>query len=355
MTNLDGSNGSIPVGGTPALDNEGNVFLPVRHGGLNNMGTVVRVSPRHPTKVIHTFDGKDGNSPQGGLLYDSSTGTFFGTTTAGGLEDCDCGVLYSIDSSGKETVLHRFDGVQDGSFPVDAPSRDHRGNLYGVARYGGAGGQDSGTVWKRAFKGGFKILHAFSGGDGANPAAGLLDGKKGLFYGTTVSGGAHNAGTVFSISTGGTFTTLHSFDAESDGASPYATPIQDKLGNLYGTAVAGGPGGGGTIYKLAPDGTFTVIHAFSNDLNGDFPQTSLVLVKGKLYGTTDYYGDPSCGCGTVFEAGMDGTLNVLHTFTGKPDGFYPFSGLTRGPNGYLYGDTELGGTGDQGTIYRIKR
>jgi uncharacterized repeat protein (TIGR03803 family) len=103
------------------------------------------------------------------------------------------------------------------------------------------------------------VLHTFTGPpDGALPFAGLLlDGAEENLYGTTASGGSLGYGTVFKMNMHGKMTVLHNF-ANSDGATPYSTLIQDAAGNLYGTASSGGAClrianlGCGVVFKITP-------------------------------------------------------------------------------------------------------
>jgi uncharacterized repeat protein (TIGR03803 family) len=111
------------------------------------------------------------------------------------------------------------------------------------------------------------VLYAFTGGnDGAIPYAGLIADSAGNLYGTTRNGGAYAGGTVFKLAppaagtTTWTETVLHSFaGSPSDGAYPYAGLIADSAGNLYGTTTVGGASNLGVVFKLAPDGTETVL------------------------------------------------------------------------------------------------
>jgi uncharacterized repeat protein (TIGR03803 family) len=346
VVNFHGKDGRNPYEGAPTVSRAGDIYVTTANGGPKGYGNVVAIGASGSVTVLYNFKGGvDGQNPYGGVLYDESDGTIFGTTCAGGSHGP--GVLYSLSSAGKETVLHSFDGVNDGGCPNDAPVMDKAGNFYGTTSSGGA--NIRGTVWKVNRHGLLTVLHAFDGSDGTTPYARLIRGEGGLLYGTTID-------TVFSISPIGEFTLLHSFNSTSDGSYLYGFLIQDKAGNLYGTTSEGGPAGNGTIFKLSPDGTTTVLHAFGNDSGGSAPYSNLILVDNRLYGTTDYGGDPNCGCGVVFKAGIDGTYHVLHTFTGHPsDGDEPYAGLAMGPNHSLYGDTLRGGIKDAGTVFRLKR
>ena len=204
-------------------------------------------------------------------------------------------------------------------------------------------------------------LHTFTGPDGSQPNGGLVQGHEGALYGTTASGGAYDKGTVFRIS-GTTFETLHSFSGlNTDGAGPkYGSLVQDNFGNFYGTTELGGTSGYGTVFKLDMSGPVpVVVTLYSFDgTQGAHPQAGLLLTgAGDLYGTTN--GGPHAGnSGTVFRIKTDGTLiQTLHVFTG-PDGASPSCTLIEASDGvgtYLYGTTEGGGAGGNGTIFRIAK
>ena len=148
-----------------------------------------------------------------------------------------------------------------------------------------------------------------------------------------------------------TETVLYSFTGGADGSNPYGALIEDASGNLYGTAVEGGAKGVGTVFKLAPDGTETVLWSFSGT-DGSYPEAGLIMdKKGNLYGTTAYGGVG--GLGTVFEVAPDGTETVLHSFTGSPDGKDPGAGLIMDKKGKLYGTTVFGGANNQGTVFEV--
>ena len=157
----------------------------------------------------------------------------------------------------------------------------------------------------------------------------------------------------------------------ADGLWPYAGLVADKQGNLYGTTGAGGATcrlyGCGTIFKLTPDGTETVLHAFTASLDGSGPYGGLITdASGNLYGTTATGGSSGCGgidygCGTVFRVASDGSEKVLYAFGGNNDGAYPLASVVSDRKGNLYGTTSDGGGGTQcivqfggcGTVFRV--
>jgi len=154
-----------------------------------------------------------------------------------------------------------------------------------------------------------------------------------------------------------TFTVLYSFTGGSDGKWPYSRLIQDSAGNLYGTASAGGlnctnPDGCGTVFKLAPNGTFTVLHSFTDNSDGGGPLAGVIRdAAGNLYGTTNY-GPGASGVGTVFKLNSSNKETVLHAFTGAPDGASPSAPVVRDAAGNLYGTAQGGGAGNDGVVFK---
>lgn len=258
-------------------------------------------------------------------------------------------------------VLHRFTDNPDGRTPMAGVVEDAAGNLYGTTEFGGTG---CGAVYKVAVDRTVSIVHAFGCGpdDGGGPWSALTLDDDGNLYGATAFGGSSSAcngqgcGTVFKITPGGTETVLHSFqDNGIDGIQPDTALVRDASGNLYGAALLGGAHGRGTVFKIAPDGTETVIHAFAGEESGDTgsPNSLIVDRDGNLYGTTAPWDRADCSqlCGAVFKITPDGTESVLHAFTGGADGAQPY-GLMVDPRGNLYGTTTVGGVGF-GTVFTI--
>ena len=225
------------------------------------------------------------------------------------------------------------------------------GNFYGTTFQGGAAG--AGTVFQLTPAGSLTVLYSFTGGpDGAYPYAGLVQGADGNFYGTTSQGGDANAGTVFQVTPAGTLTTLHTFTGTTDGASPYASLIASADGNFYGTTSAGGAAGAGTVFQLTPSGSLTVLYAFTGADDGGDPYAGVIAgADGNFYGTTNQGG--SAGAGTVFQLTPAGALTVLHAFTGGADGAYPYGAVIQTPDGSLYGTTSQGGVNSGGVVFQL--
>jgi len=196
-------------------------------------------------------------------------------------------------------------------------------------------------------------LYAFrAGSDGAYPVAALLRDKGGNLYGTTEGGGTYNYGTVFKLASDGTETVLHDFGNATDGAHPEAGLIEDSSGNLYGTTVNGGTYNGGTVFKITPKGKERVLYSFAGGSDGGYPSSALLQDKhGNLYGTTVYGGAYSAG--TVFKLSSHGRETILHSFGDGNDGAHPYSQLVKDGAGTFYGTTTHGGANDYGVVFKL--
>jgi len=318
-------------------------------------------------------------------LVRDNAGNLYGTTSTGGGHGF--GVVFKLDTTGRETVLHSFTGGADGANPnFGDPGllRDVAGNLYGTT---GAGGDlacrfvpalpsslsfpGCGVVFKLGTTGKETVLHSFTGGaDGADPATGLVRDAAGNLYGNTgaggdlACGGGSGCGVVFKLDTTGKETVLHRFTGGADGAAPSTAAglVRDAAGNLYGNTFTGGhgtcPGGCGVVFKLGTTGKETVLHSFTGGSDGAAPEAGLVRDNaGNLYGTTDSGGDLACGsgfgCGVVFKLDTTGKEIVLHKFTGGKDGAFPAGRLVRDSAGNLYGTTQSGGAFFSGVVFKL--
>jgi uncharacterized repeat protein (TIGR03803 family) len=335
--------------------------------------------------VLHSFGrGNDGFLAWGSLIPDSA-GNLYGTTIFGGIHtSCaeaydTCGTVFELSpregGGWTETVLHNFNSNRsDGFYPYGALVMDGAGNLYGTTTQGGIHECNCGTVFELSPRvgGGWteKVLHSFNIRDGSLPFGNLIFDAAGNLYGTTNAGGIHGYGTLFELSPreggGWTETVLHSFGAGNDGTFPNAGLIFDASGNLYGTTYSGGIHGWGTAFEFSPnqDGGWTekVLYNFNNNgREASAPESNLIFdALGNLYGTSYAGGINPCfetGCGTVYELSprQDGgwTQTVLHNFGNSGDGIYPETGLIFDAAGNLYGTTSEGGMHGAGTVFEI--
>ena len=353
------ADGAAPFAGL-IRDSAGNFYGITESGGPSRncfavppggCGVVFKIDSTGKETVLYSFKGgtTDGANPVASRLIRDSSGNFYGTTSGGGTSGK--GVVFKLALTGKETVLHNFKGgTTDGAVPTAGLIRDSAGNLYGTTLYGGA--SHKGVVFKLALTGKETVLHSFKGAptDGENPAARLIRDSSGNFYGTTQAGGASNDGVVFKLALTGKETVLHSFKGgTADGKFPFAGVIRDSVGNLYGTAGLGGASNNGVVFKLALTGKETVLHFFAGAPNdGASPSAGLIRDSaGNLYGATFEGGDGPCnagfGCGVVFKIDPTGKETVLHNFAGPPADGENGNDLIRDSAGNLYGTTIVGG------------
>jgi uncharacterized repeat protein (TIGR03803 family) len=311
-------------------------------GGANGFGAAFKLVPPVPPSTqwtytkIYNFPQSTGAQPVGSPLFDGAW-ALIGAATQGGVNNA--GTIYKLtppNSSGGQwtgAALYNFTGGADGGTPYSALVADTGGAIYGVTAFGGQN-NSAGVVFKLTPPGANctpvspnlwceTVLHAFNGGDGLQPLAGLvLDNTSGVLYGTAAAGGAHNLGVAFSLTppvppaTQWQETELYSFAGGQDGAYPYA-PLTLMGGSLYGATFAGGgacgSSGCGTLYQLTPPAAPT----------------------------------------------MQWSENILYRFTGGADGARPpggliFNELRFGSGSAIYGVTNSGGASSQGAIFALQ-
>ena len=351
----------LPQGATPDAgvirDSAGNLYGTTVAGGLPHFGVVYKLDPAGHETVLYTFTGgADGGAPYAGVILDSA-GNLYGTTQHGGGAQCGiyhgCGVVFKLDPTGHETVLHSFTGGADGSLPIAGVILDSAGNLYGTTSAGGTA--NAGVVFRLDSTGQETVLYSFTGGaDGRQPYAGVIRDAAGDLYGTTYLGGAgcgsYGCGVVFKLDPTGHETVLYSFAGVTDGWAPSAGVTLDSAGNLFGTTVFGGTSFGGTVYEVDASGQYKVLHDF-NFVEGAVPSAGVTLdAAGNLYGTT--YKGGRGGNGTVYILDPTGMVTVLHRFN-RDNGRNPYAGVIRDSAGNLYGTTYSGGGSDEGVVYEI--
>jgi uncharacterized repeat protein (TIGR03803 family) len=310
------SDGAGPVG--PLTFVSGTLYGTTNSGGGtgcggSGCGTVYSISASGSEKVLYAFQGgSDGRNPSTGVI--DVNGTLYGTTAVGGgTKNCagqntGCGTVYSVSTSGSETVLYRFVTMSDGWLP-NSPLIDVNGTLYGTTTIGGVecgnktefDGLGCGVVYSMTPSGSETVLHTFSGSSlaVANPTGGLLD-VNGTLYGMTQNALAKGAIYKMGLS-GDKYKVVHYFQGGSDGVWPFGVLIGVN-GLIYGITDAGGSNNRGTVFSLTTSGKETVLYSFDGEPNGDYPQTGLTAVQNTLYGVTSAGGRPRCydGCGTIF-------------------------------------------------------
>ncbi len=208
-----------------------------------------------------------------------------------------------------------------------------------------------GTVFRISTNGTFNLIFSFNHADGASPAGALIQASDGWLYGTTSSGGnRNNYGTVFKMSTSAIFNAIYLFTGGSDGSNPNAGLVQASDGSLYGTASGGGNSGNGTVFKITTNAVFTPMYSFTGGNDGANPDASLIQASdGSIYGTAS--GGGSYGNGTVFNITTNGAFNALFSFF--PTFQAGFSGALAVSGGNFYGTTQGGGANGQGSIIQL--
>jgi uncharacterized repeat protein (TIGR03803 family) len=197
-------------------------------------------------------------------------------------------------------------------------------------------------------QGSYEALHTFSANKG-RPLGAPVQGLDGRLYGTTIAGGSLGKGSVYATDAAGTTTTIHEFNGQ-DGEGPRGSLMRASDDAIYGTTAAGGSGFG-TVFRIAKDGTFQTVAQFDGTI-GSAPEGGLIEVNGAFYGTLRFGG---AGHGAIFKMTSAGIVTALVTFDGT-NGAFPTGSLIHAADGKLYGTTRRGGASGpdgQGTLFSV--
>jgi uncharacterized repeat protein (TIGR03803 family) len=310
------------------LASDGNIYFASVLGGEGMAGAVGRLTPEGVLSTLYSFseDGSEGAQAYGSLIQ-ASDGHLYGTNyTYGGQ---GLGTLYRLTLDGEFTLLHDFGGGEpNGALPYTGVTEGPDGYLYGTSHVGGTRNKGTiYRIAKDGTD--YSVIHNFNDNDGENPQGALVVGADGLLYGTTLVGGAQDRGAIYRISTSGAFELLYSFPrlgalngqllaTNATGANPKAGLMLSALdGNFYGTALQGGAEGNGTLFRMTPAGDVSVVHAFTGpSLGGSQPFARVTQdAAGNLYGTTSSGG--YLRGGSVWRIAPDGAFTMLHGFSGE--------------------------------------
>lgn len=334
---------------------DGNLYGADYAGGVDRYESIFKVTPEGTVSVVHNFtDNQGGTYPTGIAL--GLNGLWYGTTKQGGASGAPCpspvagcGTVFEITEAGTIDILHEFTGP-DGMYPEGGLTLGPDGNFYGTT-YGtiqkGSTGAIYGTIFQITPTGTFTTLHTFSMSDGAYPTSPLVLGADGRLYGTASVGGSPNggAGTVFAITTGGTFTSLYNFDTAGAPGSPAGALVLGANGNFYGVTQYGGTecgGDNGTIYYVSPGGhTFVEIYDFGKICNQGSPRSGLVLASdGNFYSGAGGSGenDPA-SYGILYEITPKLDYTTLYDFDYTTSYYGSGVNLMQHTNGTFYGTT----------------
>jgi uncharacterized repeat protein (TIGR03803 family) len=366
LASFDLTNGAYPEGNL-SQGTDGNFYGATDGGGADLQGTAFVITPGGSLTPFYNFcshknqslcvDGSYVNAP----LIQGANGNFYGTSRFAG--DSNEGSVFEVSTAGQFKLLYSFcssSGCPNGQVPSAPLTLGADGNYYGTTSNGGTHsiGGDGGTIFKITPAGTLTFLYNFCADvsgesclDGMSPQAALLQSTDGFLYGTTQFGGTENTGTLFRITRGGTFTSLHNLEGV-----PTAL-IQAADGSIYGTTSSGGANKAGSVFKIGTGGQISVLYSFCSQPScgdGQFPWSLVEGTDGNLYGATKVGGANSntnicgnLGCGTVFQIMPSGTLTTLYNFcslTNCADGALPEGALMQGTDGNFYGTTVFGGT-----------
>ncbi len=350
---------------------DGNFYGATSSGGSGGRGTFFKVTPTGSLTTLNelTVDGTSvglvGSQPVANLVQ-ASNGNFYGSTRFGGTKGL--GTIFKMTPDGAFTSLAAFSGNQGvadrGAYPLGALVEHPNGNLYGASSSGGAVG--AGTVFKITPAGAMSLVADLYGTTGpqlgADSEAALVRHPNGSLYGTTQTGGASNQGTIFTIAPNGSFSTIVEFTGNgvtNRGALPKAALLLANDGNFYGTTAGGGSANAGTVFRMTPAGVVTTLV----DFPGQFAFDSAAAPTGALVQGSDnnFYGTVSVGgssfqYGSIFKMTPAGVLTKLVDFTGTGGanrGAKPSGALVLGSDGNFYGTTVAGGNSDSGTIFKM--
>lgn len=243
----NGADGAVPEYGDLIFDSNGSIYG-TTSGSNVSFGSVFKLTNsggQWTETTLYTFQGgSDGQFPLGGVVFDHE-GNLYGTTELGVFE------LTPNGSGWTETVIRQFVGMNEGFGSEAGVVFDSAGNLYGDTNIEGPGG--IGSIFQLTPSGGswnLNIIH----NDGELVGTDLKFDDAGNLYGVRITNRQDN-GEAFKMSLvdgSWTYTVLHTFSGEGQGAAPYEGMVMDAEGNLWGTASAGGAHGYGLVYEITP-------------------------------------------------------------------------------------------------------
>jgi uncharacterized repeat protein (TIGR03803 family) len=304
-----------------AQGQDGNLYGTVPEG-IGSSGIIFKMTPAGVLTVLYSFQGHpDGSTPNAGLTL-GLDGNFYGTTVLGGINNL--GTIYKVTAGGVVTILYSFTGGTDGAYPHGTPVLGNDGNFYGLTQYATAykitpsgaftllgsipdrsfsplflgvdgnfygttqhgGSLNQGTVFKMTPAGVVTVIYNFDGTNGGVPWGGVVQATDGNFYGTATGGGSGGGGVVFRVTPSGSYKVLHSFPVgtQNDGNDPIAGLLFATDGTFYGTTFAGGLNGFGVVFQITPTGQYLFLNQVDK-VSGSNPQSELVQhTNGWIYG-----------------------------------------------------------------------
>ncbi len=314
LHSFNGSDGLKPNGLIQA--NDGNFYGTTKEGGTNGKGTIFRLATNGTFVSLYSFSGPDGEGPRAGLTQ-ANDGNLYGTAYTGGAYGK--GTLFRMTLGGTLTTIHDFN-FSDGAKPSGRLIQAKDNALYGTTEASST--NSSGTVFRITLEGVETILYSFSSGSGYGssnslysqiPLGGVVEASDGYFYGTFSSS---LGGSIFQLAPSGSLTYLHSFNNSNnyfEGKDPAGGLTQAKDGNLYGTTISGGLYNFGTVFRVEPNGSFQKLHSFTGGDDGSHPFGGVVQANdGNFYGPA--FDGNTNNNGAIFKLRLE-NYPAISTFT----------------------------------------
>jgi uncharacterized repeat protein (TIGR03803 family) len=336
---------------------DGDFYGTVNDGYAFGLGAVFRVTSDGTFTVLHEFaGGADGAHPHAALTQ-GTDGLLYGTTIVGG--PANLGIIFRMTLSGTVSIVHAFTNGDDGAYPYDGGlTHASDGSMYGTSKGNCIFRNCGSTIFRLEASGSLIPLHTFE--NAYNSITGrLTESRDGNFYATTMHGGGKAYGSILRITRTGVVTTVYEFTGGADQSFPQAGLVAASDGNMYGTTPYANGVGFGTVFRITPSGSMTVLHTFAPDAEGGWPLARLIQAKdGLLYGTTSIRGSNDRpgygpGSGSVFRMSIDGDFTVLHRFPSfslPMSAAYPDVALVEARDGRIYG---VANGGTYGGVFRM--
>ncbi len=243
--------------GKLAFDQAGHVYGSTYQGA--GCGTIFQLTRSGlswtETMVYQFLNCADGIHGPTGVTIDAADNLYLVSEETGYSQ---YGSVYEATPAGSGWTVNAIYNFQygDGLYPESVPAMDALGNLYGTTSTGGPDG--GGTVFELSPNGSawnFVLIDRLVGFQNGGPRGSLAFDSAGNLYGTTLTDGRHDCGSVFKLTRSGEqwiYSDLYDFSCANDGAYPYAGPTIDSSGNIYGTTAAGGSFGQGVVWEITP-------------------------------------------------------------------------------------------------------
>lgn len=262
------TDGATPGGGLVRAS-DGNFYGMTETGGTNSVGTIFKLTAAGAFSVLkHFVTAADGAYPKGSLVQ-GTDGALYGITNSGGTSSG--GTIFRITTAGAFKVLRHLVPATDGSHSEGNLTVGKDGILYGFTSY-------NSRFFKITNAGVFTVIKTLNYTNEGNGFAGsLIIGKDGNFYGANGNGGKNSGGTIFKITTAGVLTVLRTLVPATDGSLPKGSLVQAADGNLYGVTSAGGTNKAGTIFRITTTGTYTVLRHLNLLTDGGTPLGGLMI------------------------------------------------------------------------------